>query len=135
MRTVKKYVGILLMLTLFVGFTSCEDDEDIFDEVVGRTWVGDLGFSSFDDFREPLESGIYLGSDGFGEDKLLYYDNGDYYDTLRLQWSVRGGSIFIDYGNAALPRELRNVYFSRGRLTASLYIDGRYFDEVELLLE
>lgn len=136
MRTFKKYVGILMMLTMLVGFTSCEDDESIFDEVVGRTWIGDLGFSSNDSFRDPLESGIYLGSDGFGDDQLAYYDNGDFYGRpLNLQWRVGGGSIYLDYGNVAAPRELRNVYVNRGRLSASLYIDGYYYDEVELRLQ
>ena len=27
---IKRYAGILMMLTLLVGFTSCEDDEDIY---------------------------------------------------------------------------------------------------------
>ena len=43
MKLIKKYAGFLLMLTLLVGFTSCEDDEDIYDDLMGRTWVGDLG--------------------------------------------------------------------------------------------
>lgn len=29
MKQIKKYAGLLLMLTLLVGFTSCEDDEDL----------------------------------------------------------------------------------------------------------
>ena len=41
MKLIKKYAGFLLMLTLLVGFTSCEDDEDIYDDLMGRTWVGD----------------------------------------------------------------------------------------------
>lgn len=77
-----------MLLSLLVGFTSCEDDETIFDRIVGRTWIGDLGFES-DRHHDPLESGIYLGVDGFGEDQLCYYDNGEYYGKpLRLQWSV-----------------------------------------------
>lgn len=135
MNTVKKYAGILMMLMLLVGFTSCEDDESIFDEVVDHTWVGDLGFSSDDRERAPLESGIYLGPDGFGDDRLCYYDTGRLYETIKLKWSVGGGAIYLDYGNVAAPRELRNVYVSRGRLSASLYIDGRYYDEVELYME
>ena len=35
---IKRYAGILMMLTLLVGFTSCEDDEDIYDDLMGRTW-------------------------------------------------------------------------------------------------
>ena len=37
---IKRYAGILMMLTLLVGFTSCEDDEDIYDDLMGRPgWV------------------------------------------------------------------------------------------------
>ena len=40
MKNLKKYVGVLMLLFLLVGFTSCEDDETIFDRIVGRTWIG-----------------------------------------------------------------------------------------------
>ena len=84
--------------------------ETIFDRIVGRTWVGDLGFESDDRFHDPLESGIYLGADGFGEDQLCYYDNGDYYGKpLRLQWRVGNGALYIDYGNVAAPREFKCI--------------------------
>ena len=56
MKNLKKYVGVLMLLSLLVGFTSCEDDETIFDRIVGRTWIGDLGFES-DRHHDPLESG------------------------------------------------------------------------------
>lgn len=36
MKLIKKYAGFLLMLTLLVGFTSCEDDEDIYDDLMGE---------------------------------------------------------------------------------------------------
>ena len=39
MKNLKKYVGVLMLLSLLVGFTSCEDDETIFDRIVGRTWI------------------------------------------------------------------------------------------------
>ena len=55
MKLIKQYAGFLLMLTLLVGFTSCEDDEDIYDDLMGRTWVGDLGFGTN---RDPIESGF-----------------------------------------------------------------------------
>ena len=118
MKNLKKYVGVLMLLFLLVGFTSCEDDETIFDRIVGRTWIG------------------YLGADGFGEDQLCYYDNGDYYGKpLRLQWSVGNGTLYIDYGNVAPPRELRNVYVSHGRMTGTLYINGFYYGDVELYMQ
>ena len=34
MKNLKKYVGVLMLLTLLVGFTSCEDDETIFGGVL-----------------------------------------------------------------------------------------------------
>ncbi len=140
MRTLRKYGSVLLLLTVLIGFTSCEDDETIFDEIVGRTWVGDLGFQSNDSYRDPLESGVSFGSDGFGEDQLYYYDNGGRYgNSLRLQWRVADGSIFIDYGNVAPLRELRDVYVRNGRLNGSLYIDDGidvfYYGEVELRMQ
>ena len=36
MKLIKKYAGFLLMLTLLVGFTTCEDDEDIYDDLMGE---------------------------------------------------------------------------------------------------
>lgn len=132
MKRLKKYVSILLMLSLLTGLASCEDDETIFDEVVGRTWVGFLGF---DNGFEDLESGVYLGSDGFGEDKLYFYSDGAYYDTFRIKWTISGGSIFIDYGRKIAPRELKNVYVRKGYLSAELYIDGYYIEDVELVME
>ena len=42
MKMVKRYAGILMMLTLLVGFTSCEDEEQMF----GRIWAGDVGMSA-----------------------------------------------------------------------------------------
>ena len=54
MKNLKKYVGVLMLLSLLVGFTSCEDDETIFDRIVGRTWIGDLGFESDDRYHDPL---------------------------------------------------------------------------------
>lgn len=64
MKMIKRYAGILMMLTLLVGFTSCEDDEDIYDDLMGRTWVGDLWFGS--DYN-PIESGIRLDNNGLGK--------------------------------------------------------------------
>ena len=72
MKMIKRYAGILMMLTLLVGFTSCEDDEDIYDDLMGRTWVGDLWFGS--DYN-PIESGIRLDNNGLGIDYQVYdYD-------------------------------------------------------------
>lgn len=72
MEMIKRYAGILMMLTLLVGFTSCEDDEDIYDDLMGRTWVGDLWFGSN---NNPIESGIRLDNNGLGIDYQVFdYD-------------------------------------------------------------
>lgn len=127
----KKYGSILLMLTLLVGFTSCQDDDDIFDEIVGRKWIGYMGFQ---DGAYDLESGVYFGSDGFGSDELYYY-NGEYFDTLNMQWWIERGIIFVSYGNRAPMRELRDVFVRGKRMEANLYVDGMFVDRVELIMQ
>ena len=131
MKMLKKYGSILMMLTLLVGFTSCDDDEDLFDQIVGRKWVGYLGFQ---DRLEDLESGVYFGSDGFGSDELDYYD-GERFGTLNMQWWIERGTIVISYGNRASLRELRNIYVRRGRLEADLYVEGQFIDRIELIMQ
>ena len=69
MEMIKRYAGILMMLTLLVGFTSCEDDEDIYDDLMGRTWVGDLWFGSN---NNPIECGIRLDNNGLGIDYQVF---------------------------------------------------------------
>lgn len=123
------YTKVLLLLVVILGFTACQDDETIYDRVVGRTWAGDLGFGSDD---EPLESAVYLGSDGFGEDRQCFYDDDECLRPLHIRWWIENSSLYIDYGNQYPRRELRNVYVSKGRLTGDLYFEGRFFDAVTL---
>lgn len=129
MKMIKKYAGILMMLTLLVGFTSCEDDEDIYDDLMGRTWVGDLGFGYDDD---PIESAIRLDGNGMGIDYLCYYRDGAPWRDLPFNWGVEYGTLYIDYGSGYELREIRNVHVNRHYLCGDLYIDGVYFDYVEL---
>ena len=62
MKLIKKYAGFLLMLTLLVGFTSCEDDEDIYDEYVIFRFLSYIrNEQKFEDavknFRKEMEKG------------------------------------------------------------------------------
>lgn len=58
MINISKYTKLLfLCLSSIIVFTSCEDDETVFDRIVGYEWVGDLGFA---DRYGPLESGLFL---------------------------------------------------------------------------
>ena len=54
MNNILKYTkSLFLCLSIIIGLTSCEDDETVFDRIVGYEWVGDLGFA---DRYGPLES-------------------------------------------------------------------------------
>ena len=75
------------------------------------------------------------GADGFGTDELRYADTGRYLDTLNIQWDAYDDKIYISYGRADYPRELRNVYIRRGRLTGELFIDGQYYDRITLYMQ
>ena len=59
MKMIKRYAGILMMLTLLVGFTSCEDDEDIYDEKIEVFFYEFLRkeqkFESFNHLKEQLQ--------------------------------------------------------------------------------
>lgn len=132
----KKLILILCTLLTVSAFSSCEsdDDETIFDSIVGRVWIGDLGMidpaGGF-----PLESAVYFGGDGFGKDDLVYYDNGEPYDIFNIQWDAYDGNIYINYGNVAPPRELHDVRVRRGTLTGTLYIYGDYYGPVTLRMQ
>jgi len=128
-KKLQKFAAILLMFAVLIGFTSCQKDETIFDKIVGRTWVGDLWFGSD---QSPIESGVYLGGDGFGTDEQYYYNSNRPYQTLNITWEVSNGTIIIRYGNRADTRELRNAYVSNGQINADLYINGRFVDDIVL---
>ena len=66
MKQIKKYAGLLLMLTLLVGFTSCEDDEDLEERMFGRVWVGDVGMNAVN--GRILYREFTFDPDGFGEE-------------------------------------------------------------------
>lgn len=125
----KKIILAVILFAATVGFTSCDHDHyrnSLFDTIVGRVWSGDLQFKR--DGRYPLISNVLFGADGFGEDQLRYADNGEpLVPPLRISWDTNDhNAIYINYGNADYPRELRNVRIYRGEMRADLYIDGYY---------
>lgn len=129
----KKLFFALCMLLTAATFSACEDDDEtLFDQLVGRVWIGDLGMA---DREFPLESAVYLGADGFGSDDLIYYDNGDSFAVFNIQWDADDDNLYISYGNMAPPRELHDVHLRRGTLTGTLYINGRFYGQVSLRMQ
>ena len=125
MEMIKKYAGILMMLTLLVGFTSCEDDEDIYDDLMGRTWVGDLWFGSD---NNPIESGIRLDNNGLGIDYQVFDYDGRPAGDLPFRWWVDYGTLYLDYGYDFALREIRGVRV-RGR-----YLQGDFILMEDILI-
>ena len=126
-------IKLLLVLTMLaVGFSSCEeDDETIYDYLIGRTWVGDLGFI---DGPYALESGItFIGND-YAVDRQFYYaeDGGGEAGTLRLNWWIDMGTLYLDYGPDYPLLEIRGVYITGRFLYGELYADGNYEFSVTL---
>ena len=126
-------IQLLLVLTMLaVGFSSCEeDDETIYDYLIGRTWVGDLGFI---DGPYALESGITFKGNDYAVDRQFYYaeDGGGEAGTLRLNWWIDMGTLYLDYGPDYPLLEIRGVYITGRFLYGELYADGNYEFSVTL---
>ena len=113
---------IAMMLVAMVGFSSCsQDDDEIYDNLIGYTWVGDLGFE-FNGYE--VESGITFKGDGYAIDRQLYYDNGKPAVTLDVDWYVEYGSLFLDYVGSPYLFEIRNVYVGSTYLSGTLYLNN-----------
>ena len=126
-------IKLLLVLTMLaVGFSSCEeDDETIYDYLIGRTWVGDLGFIVG---PYALESGITFKGNDYAVDRQFYYaeDGGGEAGTLRLNWWIDMGTLYLDYGPDYPLLEIRGVYITGRFLYGELYADGNYEFSVTL---
>ena len=126
-------IKLLLVLTMLaVGFSSCEeDDETMYDYLIGRTWVGDLGFI---DGPYALESGITFKGNDYAVDRQFYYaeDGGGEAGTLRLNWWIDMGTLYLDYGPDYPLLEIRGVYITGRFLYGELYADGNYEFSVTL---
>ena len=90
----------------------------IYHAIVGRTWVGDLGFWVD---NSPVESGITFKSNGFGVDEQWYYDWDRVAAVLDVRWWIEDGDLFLDYGNGYPLLILADVYVEGRYLTGRLY--------------
>ena len=123
MKHIKKYAGLLLMLTLLVGFTSCEDDEDLEERMFGRVWVGDVGMNAVN--GRILYREFTFDPDGFGEE-YQFFRNGELYDHFRFQWYWEdrySNNLVLDYGRNGTSY-MDNVDIYRGVMTGIFYLTG-----------
>lgn len=128
----------LLLLVMVLGFTACQDEESIRDRLIGRTWVGDLGFKG--QYGYALESGLTFKSNGFGVDRQYYYKNRSADFELEFRWVLSGDDLMLDYGTDydGYPYpviEIRNVYIDRDVLYGVLYVEGDYDGSIEMYME
>ena len=123
MKLIKKYAGLLLMLTLLVGFTSCEDDEYLEERMFGRVWVGDVGMNAVN--GRILYSEFTFDPDGFGEE-YQFFRNRELYDHFRFQWYWEdrySNNLVLDYGRNGTSY-MDNVDIYRGVMTGIFYLTG-----------
>lgn len=124
MKKVLSYGRIFVLCLSLMTLVSCwQDDETVFDSIVGHTWVGDLGFS---DGYGPLESGLYFDSNGFGTDEQCYFDDphGHIVYSLPFRWRIENNVLSLDYGNEYPLLEIYDVYVAHGEIDGTLYVDG-----------
>lgn len=128
MSNVLKYIKLLFICSLAIGLSSCDTDEDdiIYDYLVGDMWVGNLGFADAYDY--PLESGLYFEGNGLGYDDQVYFDDptGEVAFTLKFRWDIYNGVLKLDYGPGYPLFEIYDVDITRNRLSGALYVDGVY---------
>lgn len=127
MKAIRKYGSILIMLTLLVGFASCDDEEDLEERMFGRVWVGDIGLNS--DGGRPLYSKFVFNPNGFGEESQYYQYNGGWYKTFPFQWywdSRYSRNLILDYGRNGISY-MDDVDVRRGLMTGIYYFDD--YDE------
>lgn len=133
----KKILGakVLLLITLLVGFTGCEAEVFFEDELIGRTWVGDLGFS-YEGY--PVESGVLFSGSGFATDNQYYFpeDGGRFATSLPVRWYMTEyGALRLDYGNNFPLLEIRDVYISGYNLGGTLYVNDVYDGPIVLRMQ
>ena len=111
-----------LLMVFMMGLSSCsQSDDEIYDNLIGYTWVGDLGFNYK---GYPVESGITVKGSGYAVERQCYMDNGDFAVSLNLTWIIERGSLWLDYTGTAYMFEIRNVFVGSTYLSGSLYVNG-----------
>lgn len=129
MKNLKKYAGLLMMLTLLVGFTSCEDTEELEDLMIGRTWGGDFGgTATIDGYDYALYSEITFSGRHTGIENQFI--DGSRFQSLDFDWDWIGSDLRLTYydryGDYISILYLRYVEIHRGVLTGVLVDEDGY---------
>lgn len=138
MKMIKKYASILMMLTLLVGFTSCEDDEDFEELLIGVTWGGDFGGTAVvDGYDYPLYSEITFSARHRGIENQRF-ENGERFQSLDFDWDWDGPDLRLTYydvyGHYLSTLYLCDIDIYRGVLTGTLLEEyGEFIMNVRLL--
>lgn len=138
MEMIKKYASFLMMLTLLVGFTSCEDDEDFEELLIGVTWGGDFGGTAVvDGYGYPLYSEITFSARHRGIENQRF-ENGARYQSLDFDWDWDGPDLRLTYydvyGHYLSTLYLCDMDIYRGVLTGALLDEyGEFIMNVRLL--
>ena len=129
-KTKINFYLLSMMLALIITLTSCENqnDNEIYDALIGRTWVGDLGFT-FDNYA--VESGITFRGNDFAVDEQYYFGGGRA-TTLDVRWWISHGNLYLDYGSYLPFLEIRNIYVGYSYLDGDFYSDGRYIGRIQI---
>ncbi len=127
----KYSLSLLIILALSLSSCSDQDDDQIYDGLIGQTWVGDLGFYVG---NLPVESGITFSGNDYAVDEQYYYNEngGGRAATLTLRWWVEGQSLWLDYGSHYPMLEIRNIRVGNLYLHGSLFADGQFDSDIEM---
>jgi hypothetical protein len=126
MKMMKHFMQLVALCVLTFGLSSCQKDEEIYDELMGSEWVGDLGFY-FD--GRPVISELYFIGNGTGSDKQ--YDAGSASDSrpvcnLTFQWTIKNGTLTLIYDSRPpLVLEIGGVYIKGNLLKGTLHSEGQ----------
>ncbi len=114
-----------LMLLTLIGFSSCaqQDDNTLYRNLIGYSWIGDLGFEN----RGYAVNNIitFKGND-YAVDDQYFMDNGEFATTMTIRWWVDGATLWMDYGGINPMFEIRDLFVGSEYLSGTLYVNGAY---------
>lgn len=117
----------LMIVVSMLAFVSCEDENDneVYNRIIGSTWVGDLGFNVG---AYPVESGVTFHANDYAIDEQYYFpqDGGGRAVTLDLRWWISRGNLYLDYGKGYPALEIRDVFVNYNEISGALYANGQF---------